>query len=179
MKCESENGLEMVANVGWSLWVISILHWIVHCFGFIHYWPWRRIFFNVFTYSSSLQELKLRPNSRTYEAWKNPPIPLTLDIYLFNWTNPEDFFNSTTRPHVQQLGPYVFTEKPDKVNITWHPENSTVSFMKKSRFYFDAEKSKGSLDDNVTSLNVVALVSQINSILILSCYIIPSICFHF
>lgn len=90
--------------------------------------------------------------------WKSPPIPMTLDIYLYNWTNPEEFLNHT-KPNVVQCGPYVFVEKPDKVNITWHPENSTVSYMKKSRFYFDEEKSKGSLDDVITSLNVVALVS--------------------
>lgn len=83
---------------------------------------------------------------------------MTLDIYLFNWTNPEEFLNDTTKANLVELGPYVFVEKPDKVNITWHPENSTVSYMRKSRFYFDEEKSKGSLDDVITSLNVVPLV---------------------
>ena len=83
---------------------------------------------------------------------------MTLDIYLYNWTNPEDFLNHTIKPIVVECGPYVFVEQPDKVNITWHPENSTVSYMRKSRFYFDEEKSGGSLDDVITSLNVVALV---------------------
>lgn len=90
--------------------------------------------------------------------WKSPSIPMTLDIYLYNWTNPEEFLNFTTKPNLVELGPYVFVEKPDKENITWHPENSTVSYMRKSRFYFDEEKSKGSLDDVITSLNVVPLV---------------------
>lgn len=85
---------------------------------------------------------------------------MTLDIYLWNWTNPEDLLDKTTKPILVECGPYVFVEKPDKVNITWHPENSTVSYMKKSRFWFDEGKSKGSLDDVITSLNVVALVSR-------------------
>lgn len=85
---------------------------------------------------------------------------MSIDIYLFNWTNPEEFLDHSTKPILVQCGPYVFTEKPDKVNITWHPENSTVSYMKKSRFYFDETKSNGSLDDVITSLNVVPLVSQ-------------------
>lgn len=90
--------------------------------------------------------------------WSNPPIPMTLDIYLFNWTNSHDFLNHSSKPILKECGPYVFVEKPDKVNVTWHPENQTVSYMKKSRFYFDAAKSKGSLDDVITSLNVVPLV---------------------
>lgn len=85
---------------------------------------------------------------------------MTLDIYLWNWTNPDGFLNGT-KPILIECGPYVFTEKPDKVNITWHPDNSTVSYMKKSQFFFDEKKSRGSLDDVITSLNVVPLVRKI------------------
>lgn len=105
------------------------------------------------------QELKLRPNSRTYDIWKNPPLPMAMDIYLFNWTNPEDFKNASTKPILVECGPYVFIEKPDKINIVWHPENSTVSFQKKSLFYFDEKRSKGKLDDVITSINVVPLAA--------------------
>lgn len=103
--------------------------------------------------------MKLAPNTKAYEAWKNPPIPLSLDIYLFNYTNPDEFTNSSTIPVVKQLGPYRFTEKPDKVNISWNPDNSTVTYRKLSMFFFDEEGSKGRLDDVITSINVVALVS--------------------
>lgn len=77
---------------------------------------------------------------------------------MFNWTNPDDFKNLSTKPKFQQLGPYRFTEKPDKVDITWNPENSTVTYRRLSLYYFDEEGSKGRLDDVVTSVNVVALV---------------------
>lgn len=102
--------------------------------------------------------MKLAPNTKAYDAWKTPSIPLSLDIYLYNWTNPEDITNSLTKPILQQLGPYRFTEKPDKVDITWNPDNATVSYRKLSLYYFDEEGSQGSLDDVVTSVNVVALV---------------------
>lgn len=103
--------------------------------------------------------MQLRPESKSYETWKQPPFPLSLDIYLFNWTNPEDFKNLSTKPIFEQLGPYRFTEKPDKVDITWNPDNSTITYRKLSMFFFDEDGSKGSLDDVVTSVNVVALVS--------------------
>lgn len=100
----------------------------------------------------------LRPDSEVYDKWKNPPIALSLDIYLYNWTNPEDFKNFSTKPILEQCGPYRFTEKPDKVDINWHPDNGSVTYRKKSDFFFDAAGSKGSLDDEIITLNAVALV---------------------
>lgn len=117
--------------------------------------------------------MKLAPESKSYESWKQPPFPLSLDIYMFNWTNPDDFKNLSTKPKFQQLGPYRFTEKPDKVDITWNP-NSTITYRKLSLFFFDEDGSQGSLDDVITSVNVVALVSKINFIFIISFMIIIS-----
>lgn len=104
--------------------------------------------------------LQLTPQSFMYEPWKQPPIELTLDIYVFNWTNHEDFQNHSIKPHFQELGPYRFTEKPNKVDIKFNPENSTVTYRRLSVFQFDAAGSKGSLDDIVTSVNVIALTAS-------------------
>lgn len=103
------------------------------------------------------QEMALSPNLRSFEGWKVSPLPLDFDIYLFNWTNPDDFYvGSNKKPHFEQLGPYRFREKPDKVDIEWHNHNASVSFHKKSWFYFDAAGSNGSLWDKVTTVNSVA-----------------------
>lgn len=98
----------------------------------------------------------MRPDSRSFSEWKKPTVPLYMDIYLFNWTNPHELKNKTTKPAFQQLGPYRFREFPDKANITFH-DNSTVSYQKFSYFYFDAEGSNGSLSDVVTTVNMVAI----------------------
>jgi scavenger receptor class B, member 1 len=103
--------------------------------------------------------MKLKPNSRVFESWRVPPIPLKFDIYLFNWTNPDDFTNHSTKPILQELGPYSFIEKPEKTDITWNPENYTITYRRKSVYFFDPTTSKGSLDDVVTTLNMVAVVS--------------------
>lgn len=125
-------------------------------FGIIFTIMWPEIFDNIFA-----KEMELTPESRGYEAWKQPPIELYLDIYMFNWTNPEDFKNHSIKPIFDQLGPYRFREKPDKINIKFNPENSTVTYRRLSQFFFDEEGSSGSLDDIVTSVNVVALVSRV------------------
>lgn len=100
--------------------------------------------------------MALSEKSPAYEGWKVSPLPLNFDVYLFNWTNPEDFYiGSTKKPHFEQLGPYRFREVPDKVDIQWHT-NFSVSFRKKSVFYFDQEGSRGSLDDKITTVDTVA-----------------------
>nr|CAD7264916.1 unnamed protein product [Timema shepardi] len=49
-------------------------------------------------------------------------------------------------------------ETHQKVNITWN-DNNTVSYRQTKRWFFDQDRSNGSLQDNVTTLNVVAVVS--------------------
>lgn len=82
------------------------------------------------------------------------------DIYLFNWTNPSNFSSEEVfpKPILKEIGPYRFIEKTDKEDIVWN-DNQTVSFRKKSTFFFDAANSKGKMDDVITTLNIVALVS--------------------
>lgn len=80
-----------------------------------------------------------------------------MDIYFFNWTNPQDLTNHSTKPIMEELGPYRFREKPQKINITFN-SNSTVSYKTMSTFFFDDEGSNGTLDDIITTINVVSVV---------------------
>lgn len=103
----------------------------------------------------------MTPSSKTFELWKAPPIPLTFDVYLYNWTNPRNFTKDDyEKPIVEQIGPYRFKEVPDKTNIRWHPRNSTISYRRRSTYYFDEENSVGKLDDRITTVNVVSLVTN-------------------
>lgn len=101
----------------------------------------------------------LKPHSKSFKLWKNPPIALNFDVYLYNWTNPtnltEDDFE---KPIVEQIGPYRFTEVTEKSNVKWHPKNLTISFDRRSVYYFNAEESVGRLDDMITTVNAVAMV---------------------
>ncbi len=83
------------------------------------------------------------------------------DIYLFNWTNPSNFSGKEEfpKPILKQIGPYRFVERTDKEDIVWNA-NRTVSYRRKSTYYFDATNSKGKMDDVITTLNIVALVSS-------------------
>jgi scavenger receptor class B, member 1 len=78
-------------------------------------------------------------------------------VYFFNWTNSEDFLDATTKPILQEVGPYRFREYRDKQNISFNEKNSTVSYRSLSTFHFDEAGSNGTLDDVITQLNIVAV----------------------
>lgn len=107
---------------------------------------------------STMQQLELRPGTLYHKLWTEPPQPIYMDIYFFNWTNPLDYKNHSVKPQFDEIGPYRFQEIPQKVNVTWHDGNATVSYRKQSRYFFVPEQSKGRLDDVITSVNVIALV---------------------
>jgi hypothetical protein len=52
---------------------------------------------------------------------------------------------------------FLYRETHEKVNISWN-ENRTISYRQKKWWYFDPDISNGTLRDNVTTLNAVALV---------------------
>uniref|UniRef100_A0A1I8M439 CD36 family protein n=1 Tax=Musca domestica TaxID=7370 RepID=A0A1I8M439_MUSDO len=137
-----------------KLILVSALGFLLGICGILIGMFWEQIFNTMLN-----KEMVLRPDSVIYTRWKNPPLDLNLDIYLYNWTNPEDFGNSSVKPILEQCGPYRFREKPDKVDINWHPENASVTYKRKSLYYFDAAGSNGSLDDTIVTLNAVALAA--------------------
>ena len=122
-------------------------------------------------------QLELKEGSLNFNNWKESPIPIYMEIFMFNWTNPqESVANHSIKPHFTEMGPYVFTwvsrpfvwkfrfftffdfsEKHIRTNITWH-NNGTVTFNQKRIWHFDHERSNGSLSDEVTNLNVIAAV---------------------
>jgi hypothetical protein len=55
-----------------------------------------------------LQELQLSPTSRSYALWKDTAVPIALDFYFFNWTNPEELFEENFKPDLVEVGPYRF-----------------------------------------------------------------------
>ncbi|XP_068151845.1 protein croquemort [Drosophila tropicalis] len=98
--------------------------------------------------------LKLKPGTDTYDSWLEAPIPIYLSFYMFNWTNPEDIRNHDIKPNFVEMGPYVFLEKHKKENFTFF-ENNTVAYYERRTWWFDTERSNGTLDDLVTAAHVI------------------------
>lgn len=54
------------------------------------------------------QEIVLRPASRTFKWWKQPPINPLMKVYIYNVTNADEFLIDGAKPIVEELGPYVY-----------------------------------------------------------------------
>jgi scavenger receptor class B, member 1 len=103
------------------------------------------------------QTLQIKNNSEIYFEWKKATAPLYMNIYIFNWTNPEDIRNLTTKPIFEQLGPYRFQEIRDKSRIKFANNRTSVIYRKLNTYVFIAEGSNGTLDDIISLPNSIAL----------------------
>jgi len=115
--------------------------------------------FNPLVRSLVLKRLVLSNTSDTFHIWEDPPISPHFKVYFFNLTNPEQVFNGTEKPNLVEIGPYSYTQKWLKQNVTWNP-NGTISYKTRKIFTFSPEKScAGCVDvlDNITTLNVPAI----------------------
>ncbi|XP_072939019.1 protein croquemort-like isoform X2 [Epargyreus clarus] len=91
----------------------------------------------------------------SFGIWQEIPIPMYFECFLYNITNVDDILaGKKVKLRVQQMGPYVFREKQEKVNIVWN-ENSTLTYQTRRFWYFEPERSNGSLSDMVTNINPV------------------------
>ena len=100
------------------------------------------------------------PDSEAYETWLNPPTPVYMDFYFFHVTNAQQFIDHpTTRPHVRQQGPYVYREIRNKTGVELINDGATLRYRQEKWYVFDANRSCGSEDDVITTINIPLVVS--------------------
>lgn len=105
-------------------------------------------------------ELVLTNTSKSYQLWKDTPIPIYMNVYMFNWTNSKEVVESnwTIKPQLRECGPYVFSEHHVRVNVSWNTENQTVTFQQVKTWKFVPSLSNGTLNDSITNINPIVTV---------------------
>lgn len=57
----------------------------------------------------SSQQLEMRHGSFLYYLWEKPPLPVIMQVFIFNITNAEAFLRGVDKKlKVQEIGPYVY-----------------------------------------------------------------------
>lgn len=100
--------------------------------------------------------LVLKPGSSVTKEWINPSVPIYLQFYIFDISNPMEA-KQGKRPYLVQKGPYSYREHRPKQNVTWNSNTETVTYNEKMSFVFDAETSCDTCDpftDIVTTVNI-------------------------
>ncbi|KAF5307094.1 hypothetical protein FQR65_LT07153 [Abscondita terminalis] len=100
--------------------------------------------------------LKFGPDTKVYRAWQKPADPIIMNMYFFNWTNPEDIDNPNVKPKFIQVGPYRYKHTKEKTEIVWN-DNQTITYTYLKYFYFDEENSPNHHSDMITTINAVPL----------------------
>ncbi|XP_026876691.2 scavenger receptor class B member 1 isoform X2 [Electrophorus electricus] len=98
-------------------------------------------------------------NELSYNMWKDIPVPFFMSVYFFNVVNPKEILLGE-KPLVEQRGPYVYSEKRSKDNITFHT-NKTVSFCEYRQYFFEESMSAGNESDVVTIPNMLVLGASV------------------
>ncbi|XP_028172465.1 scavenger receptor class B member 1 [Ostrinia furnacalis] len=86
------------------------------------------------------RELKIWNGSLSYSYWQRPGVVRLTKVYIFNVTNPQGFLENGEKPKLVEVGPFVYREDMEKVNIKFH-DNDTVTFQHNKILRFVPELS--------------------------------------
>ena len=100
----------------------------------------------------------MKNGSEALTKWKRVSVPIYLNVYVFNIKNPLDLERGYDNVTLEEIGPFVFYETREK-NIDSFPNDTTIFYNDIKTFYFDSNRSKYSLDHEVTAINVPLVVS--------------------
>eukprot|EP00105_Crassostrea_gigas_P033536 XP_011456944.1 PREDICTED: scavenger receptor class B member 1 [Crassostrea gigas] len=103
----------------------------------------------------------LKEGNLMYNTWRDLPIPIYMQFYMFDCLNPEEVLNGA-KPYVVEKGPYTYIEKRIKYDII-HNSNGTVTYKQNRTFHFVEKLSVGPESDRFTTPNPVywSLVSAL------------------
>ncbi|XP_015122216.1 scavenger receptor class B member 1 [Diachasma alloeum] len=111
-----------------------------------------------------LRQLRLWNGSLSFQYWQKPGVVRLTKVYIFNVTNVDNFLNFQEKPKLQEVGPFVYKEDMEKVNIVFH-NNGTVSYQHKKILNFVPELSKdGDLRVLVPNIPLLTLTTQSRSL---------------
>uniref|UniRef100_A0A224XN62 Scavenger receptor class B member 1 n=2 Tax=Triatominae TaxID=70999 RepID=A0A224XN62_9HEMI len=132
-------------------WIVIVVSLILLLIGLLV-----ALFFTAWVNLVIDNQITLREGGHVFEMWKKPPVEPVMRVYVYNVTNADDFLNNGEKPILDELGPYVYVERWEKVNLTFQ-ENGTVTFQQQKIFKFDPEQSVGEVEDMVVVPNIPML----------------------
>ncbi|XP_047513560.1 scavenger receptor class B member 1 [Pieris napi] len=106
-----------------------------------------------------LRELRLWNGSLSYSYWQRPGVIRLTKVYIFNVTNPQGFLENGEKPKLNEVGPFVYREDMEKVNIKFH-DNDTVTYQHNKILRFvpelSVDKSQKLVVPNIPLLTVTS-----------------------
>jgi hypothetical protein len=111
------------------------------------------------------QNLPLRENAPVIAKWSKVSVPIYFKVYIMDIQNPEEFA-AGAEPRVIQRGPYTFLETREKEIKAFSNDSKTLTYDDIKKFYFQPDLSIGSLDEEVSVINVplMSIVQKLHAL---------------
>jgi len=119
------------------------------------------LLFRSFVHNLIMSKIPLQPGSQVTEAWINPPVRPLLQLYFFNTTNPAGFLRGE-KPRLVEVGPYVYEEEWQKVNVSWEGEGHRVKYRLKKVFRYRQDLSGELKESDRLTLPNVPMFASVN-----------------
>ncbi|XP_020617598.1 lysosome membrane protein 2-like isoform X2 [Orbicella faveolata] len=106
------------------------------------------------------KKVQLKPGGLVFKEWKRPSVPIFMQYFVFNLTNPDEVFAGTSIPSVTQMGPYSYREIRSNDVANWTKDDSVVTFMPNRTYIFDPDTSCAGCndkDDTFVTVNIPLL----------------------
>lgn len=113
-----------------------------------------------------LQFVTIAQGSASYDMWQNSSVKPYVSIYPFNYTNIDRVLEYGDTPVVQELGPFVYREMVERINVEFHA-NGTVTYQERRSNEFVPELSRGDpkrLTITVPNLPLITVLSRVSAI---------------
>uniref|UniRef100_A0A1I8PCZ6 Scavenger receptor class B member 1 n=1 Tax=Stomoxys calcitrans TaxID=35570 RepID=A0A1I8PCZ6_STOCA len=114
-----------------------------------------------------LKNLRLWNDTLSYHYWQRPGVIRLTKVYIYNVTNPDGFLTGE-KPKLQEVGPFVYREDMQKVNVKFH-DNFTVSYQHKKILEFVPElsidKNTPIVTPNIPLLTLTSLSPKLGYVL--------------
>ncbi|KAG7295515.1 hypothetical protein JYU34_021724 [Plutella xylostella] len=95
----------------------------------------------------------LKNGSMAFKMWQRPAVLPLMKVHVFNYSNWDRVRQGLdTKLEVHDVGPYVYEQQVERVNIAF--QNDSLTFQERNRFTFLPERSTGAILDKVSVPNL-------------------------
>ncbi|CAK1543766.1 unnamed protein product [Leptosia nina] len=101
--------------------------------------------------------LEVKEGKFIYSMWSNPTYKVYSDVYIFNYTNIDQFLRGEEKLKLQELGPYKFQELRTNENITIDNERGVMTMNPVIKLKFLPEESTRQYNDSVVVPNIALI----------------------
>ncbi|CAG9831379.1 unnamed protein product [Diabrotica balteata] len=101
-----------------------------------------------------ISQMALSNNTDTFIMWQKPSVHVIYNVYIFNYTNVEDFRDGyAEKLHVEEVGPYAYEEHLERIDLEFPTDNS-ISYKEKKSYVFKPELTRGRQNDQLVVPNM-------------------------